>query len=97
MSSYTVHKCTSQPKGVFIEYSGEVFHDDFTWQISYLREATEEDLENNHYLEQVGEILWSFVAELKYCPYCGLELSKNLKNGGEFVLFNSLNGSVDIL
>jgi len=89
--------CEHQPSGVYIEYSRDTFHDDFTWQITYLREATEKDLENNHYFELVGDTIWSLVAEIQNCPYCGEKLAENQKNNGEFVLFDSTGWSITIL
>ena len=48
MSEYSVHDCRNQPVGTRVEFSRATFHDDFTWQITFSRGATEEDLENNH-------------------------------------------------
>ena len=44
------------------------------WIFSIMREATEEDLEENHYLNSVGEIIWETMVEVKHCPYCGMKL-----------------------
>jgi hypothetical protein len=61
------------------------------WYLSLIREATEDDLEENHYLEEVGEAIWTVTAEILFCPYCG----KNLYNGqpnvstGDFALYDS--------
>jgi len=41
-----------------------------------IREATEEDLEENHLLEKVGDSIWSVYHEISYCPHCGLHLVK---------------------
>lgn len=97
MGKYDRHICEYQPSGVYVENSGDTFHGDFTWQITYSREATEEDLENNHYLNIIGENMWSLVAEIRNCPYCGVKLADKQKNGGEFVLFNSVGGSINAL
>ena len=97
MDRYSVHECRKQPSGIRIECSRDTFHDAFTWQLTFCREATEEDLQNNHYLEQVGEEIWSLVAEISHCPYCGKELMNSLKNKGEFVLFDSSGCSVNVL
>lgn len=35
------------------------------------RVATEEDLEENHYLEEVGQIIELVSLQIRYCPYCG--------------------------
>ena len=97
MNKYKRHTCKNQPLTVRVEYSRDTFQNGFTWQISFCRESTETDLESNQYIEMVGEELWSMVAEIKNCPYCGEVLSNELKNNGEFVLFNSIGGSVDTL
>jgi hypothetical protein len=97
MTNYERHICKLQPISTRVEYSRDSFHGDFTWQLVLSREATKEDLENNHCLENVGEELWSLVAEINNCPYCGLSLSKPKKDDGEYILFNSIGGSVNVL
>lgn len=97
MEKYDRHICEYQPSNIIVEYSRDTFHEDFTWQVTYFREAAEEDLENNHYLETVGETLWSLVAEINNCPYCGLSLREQKNNNGEHVLFDSTGGSINVL
>ena len=97
MSKYIVHKCRNQPAGVRVEFSEDTFHNGFTWQVTFSREATEVDLENNHYLEDVGEVIWSFVAEITHCPYCGNKLMASSNNNGEFVLFDSSGWLTNVL
>lgn len=97
MEKYDRHICKYLPCSVLVEYSKDTFHEEFTWQVNYAREATEEDLENNHYLETVGEELWSFVAKINNCPYCGLSLKDQKSNNGEYVLFDSTGGSINVL
>jgi len=97
MGKYSVHECRNQPVGIRVEFSRDTFHEKFTWQVTFSREATEEDLENNHYLEEVGEVMWSLVAEITHCPYCGEKLMGSLSNNGEFVLFNSSGWSTKVL
>ncbi|EPJ48059.1 MAG: hypothetical protein OFPII_04090 [Osedax symbiont Rs1] len=36
--------------------------------------ATEEDLEENHYLEEVGQTIFQVAINIKFCPYCGEDL-----------------------
>ena len=97
MKKYDRHICEYQPSDVIVEYSRDTFHENFTWQVTYCREASEEDLENNHYLETVGEALWSLVAEINNCPYCGLSLREQKSDNGEYVLFDSTGGSLHVL
>lgn len=77
MKNYNKHECKSLPsKGIYIDSSG---NKNKTWFLIIQREAMEEDLEENHYLEEVGEIIWRTELEITHCPYCGeklLELNK---------------------
>ena len=41
--------------------------------------ATEQDLEENHYLEEVGQTIFQVAINIKFCPYCGEDL-KHPKN-----------------
>ena len=97
MNKYDRHVCESLPNSVRIEFSRDTFHKSFTWQIVFTREATEEDLESNHYLENVGEEMWSLFAEITNCPYCGKKLMERQKNDGEFILYDSSGWSVNVL
>lgn len=36
--------------------------------------ATEQDLEENHYLEEVGQAIFQVAINIKFCPYCGENL-----------------------
>jgi hypothetical protein len=45
-----------------------------TWRLIIRREATEEDLEENHHLEEIGETLWETSLEILHCPFCGKHL-----------------------
>lgn len=56
------------------------------------REATEEDLEENHVLEEVGESIWTFTAEIYNCPYCGSELTAPSRINEEDVEGSDLYG-----
>ena len=44
------------------------------WWLHLYREATEEDLLQNHFLEDVGELVESKAIKIRYCPYCGKNL-----------------------
>jgi len=54
MSKYDRHACEAQTDEIRIEFSDDIFQDNFTWQLVISRGATESHLENNHYLENVG-------------------------------------------
>lgn len=76
------HKCEKLPaNGVQILYSMDnVERNAMTWRLIIRREATEKDLEENHYLEEEGDILWETSLEIIHCPFCGENL---LENGSE--------------
>lgn len=44
------------------------------WLLTIYREATEEDLEENHHLEDVGDLMWQTEVSINHCPYCGERL-----------------------
>ncbi len=97
MARFEVHECTFLSPGIRIEKSRSYFHDDFTWQIVVEREATEKDLEENHYLENVGDPIWSVVVEINHCPYCGEQLRENKIGNKAFDLFDSSGWSMQCL
>ena len=74
-ADYKFHECLNLPKmGVQVIYDTQLHQSKKTWRLDIYREATEEDLEENHYLETVGELLWSTSVEVAFCPYCGKDL-----------------------
>ena len=89
MDKFSIHECKYQGPGIRIERSRSYFHEDFTWQLVITREANELDLENNHELEQVGEVIWSTVVEINNCPYCGEILRDANLESIEYALFDS--------
>lgn len=44
------------------------------WLLNINKVATEQDLEKNHYLEEVGQTIYQVAINIKYCPYCGSKL-----------------------
>ena len=93
---YQIHDCLQQRPGVRIERSRSYFHSDFTWQLVITREATEEDLQNNNHLENVGDEIWSTVVEINNCPFCGEELRKEDLSTMEYAHFDSSGWSIDV-
>ena len=91
MTEWKIHQCQRLPKsGIQIIYSDQYLSkSEFSWQLKISREATEEDLEENHYLEEVGETIWTTIVEIECCPYCGESLY--LESGGV------ANGQVEFL
>ncbi len=76
-----IHQCPNQPASVSVERGGSYFGKDENWVLVVTRSATEQDLEENHYLEEVGETVWSTVVGISHCPYCGKSLAQI--QGGE--------------
>ena len=76
------HQCSALPgQGVYIVFSRNGTEGFFCrWNLVIRRVSTEETLEQNHYIEQVGETLWETVLEISNCPYCGKAL--NATGGG---------------
>jgi len=49
------HKCAEMPStGVHVQYGRNLLGRPLCWSLYLIREATEEDLEENHLLEEVG-------------------------------------------
>jgi hypothetical protein len=62
---------------VTIQRASDLQDDDsLGWVLSIYREATEEDLGENHYLEQVGELIWNTRLVIRHCPFCGEKLAQ---------------------
>lgn len=91
-----IHDCDDMPKdGVSVRVGGAYLgSEESRWCLFLERLATEEDLEENHYLEEVGETIWTTAVEIKFCPYCGRELfsaqsGSPAKDFGRFVHIDS--------
>ena len=74
-AEYEVHECPKLPKaGVQVIFDSQLNQSRRTWRLSIYMEANEEDLEENHYLENIGDLLGSTSVEIAFCPYCGKDL-----------------------
>ena len=63
---------TDSNKSIYIHTTEGYLHDtEWDWGLLIQREATEQDLEGNSYLEQVGDIIRQTVVGITHCPYCG--------------------------
>lgn len=83
------HQCDAIPAGIRIErYSGDSGMT-APWMLVVAREATEADLEENHYLEDVGDELWSTEMQIACCPYCGEQLGPLNEDKPMFTHFDS--------
>ena len=76
-NTFKTHQCDDLPKnGVYITFADE----ESVWTLTIQKEATESDLEENHYLDIIGDIIWATELEIKCCPFCGEKLP-GLENG----------------
>ncbi len=80
-----IHECDQMPKlGISIHTGDASFGDgDPSWYLTVQKTATEEDLEENHYLEEVDDIIWMTTIEIKCCPYCGEKLPSDQSQSPE--------------
>ena len=72
-----VHQCPSMPMegvSIYLNTGSTLLRNTPTWRLNIQREATEADLEENHYLEMAGDIIWTTALEVIHCPYCGQRL-----------------------
>ena len=71
--AWKLHECENLPSnGVQILYAMDnVERNAMTWRLIIRREATEEYLEENHFLEEEGETLWETSLEIIHFPFCG--------------------------
>lgn len=83
--SYKIHQCEYLPKsGISIFCSDEVSErESAIWLLYVTHEADEEELDSNHNLECIGDIVWQTQLEIQCCPYCGERLTSDLKQMNE--------------
>ena len=72
-SNVLLHHCPAMPiSGIRISREPDLLpNEDWRWALCVERTASEEDLEQNAYLEEVGGRLWSLAVGIRHCPYCG--------------------------
>jgi len=65
------------------------------WCLFVEKLASEGDLEENHHLEEIGKTIWTTAIEIKYCPYCGVELhdARSRSSPDEFGYFVHIDSS----
>lgn len=61
------------------------------WNLYIRRVANEKDLEENHYFESEGDIVWEATIEIIYCPFCGTKLEGAREFKGEASLFEAVS------
>lgn len=78
MTTPAIHQCPNlPPEGItiYLDTHSTLLRRAPTWRLDIQHETTEADLEANHYLEEVGETLWTTSLEIRHCPYCGQQLA----------------------
>ncbi|SQD77132.1 hypothetical protein [Moritella yayanosii] len=70
-----IHDCSRITK----EKANISQEEDGHWVLQLYTEATEHDLEENHHLEEVGEMINEVIIEIDHCPYCGDKLLESNK------------------
>ena len=67
------HRCRALPGNGLGVYRAEHFLNGKNWEWCLVaqRQVTESDLEANHYLESIGDTIWSTAIGISYCPFCG--------------------------
>lgn len=85
------HQCDKLPRGAYLYKEQLSSCSKNLWYFNLIHEAKEEDLEENHYLEDVGEAIWTMRAEVLFCPYCGKDLYNGQPNesSGDFAFYGS--------
>ena len=75
------HACEYMPvDGVAILPATEDFEvEEWPWLILIERCATWDDLEQNQYLEEVGETIWRTMIGITHCPFCGKVLQSDVE------------------
>jgi hypothetical protein len=83
-------------KGIYLYRGRSSLEQPDVWHIQIVREATERDLEENHYLHEEGENIWTVLLEISFCPYCGASLyeGEEAKTQGEFILLDTSGRSL---
>lgn len=75
--AFKTHECGSMPTETVTvctraAVTGE--KNNSNWVLYAVKCATEDDLEENHNLEEEGDLICTAIVAIKNCPYCGVEL-----------------------
>ena len=65
------HNCKALPKTGVSIYVDE---DETCWSLYITQEATEADLQQSSYFENVGDTMWQTRLHILHCPFCGEKL-----------------------
>lgn len=95
--SNLIHHCDEMPSdGVSICWGPARFGTEASgWCLLIERVAKEGDLQENQYLEDVGDTLWVTAVEIKCCPYCGAGLTdaRSVMSSEDFGYFIHIDSS----
>ncbi|MBE4594301.1 hypothetical protein BOO24_18350 [Vibrio navarrensis] len=77
---FLIHECSYLPENVVSIFCSDEVKEDAQpiWQMLISHKANEDDLENNHLLENVGDLIWQTSVQIQCCPYCGEKLEREL-------------------
>lgn len=67
-----IHQCKSMENS-----ESWIAKEDKNWLLNINRVATEQDLEENHHLEEVGQTIEHIALNIQFCPYCGERLGES--------------------
>lgn len=81
MTSDSEHMCELMPaRGIDVARARHFEMDSpWEWCLIVTRLATMEDVEENHYLDQEGDIIWQTQVGISHCPFCGMALEEPAK------------------
>ncbi len=92
-NEYKLHQCENLPGDVQIIFSMDEYERKcMVWRMFIRRTADEKALDENHHLEQEGDIIWETSIEIIFCPFCGEQLfdlkTSPLEDFGKFHHFD---------
>jgi len=67
-----IHECAAMKVG-----EAWISNESGKYELNINRVATDNDLEENHHLEAVGETIETVVVNVIFCPYCGERMQKS--------------------
>ncbi len=79
------HACEYMPAGgiAVLRASEDFGVEEWPWLLLIEQCATSEDLEENQYLETVGETIWRTTVGINHCPFCGCALPGSVESSSK--------------
>lgn len=77
------HRCERIPANGISVLGADYFlpGSGWEWCLVVERQATDQDLEANPILEEIGETIWSTAVGITHCPFCGQQLTEAMERG----------------